>query len=126
MKRKIIIILSIILIIGIVIALFLTLNSSSKTKETKEEINNNITVENQKIEIINDEVFIEITLKNDNKKEIKLNTVDIIVLDLKGKEVLRIKNEVNKTLKQNESVLVSSQTKANLDSTQTYNLKIEY
>lgn len=126
MKRKIIIILSIILIIGIVIALFLILNSSSKTKETKEEINNNITVENQKIEIINDEVFIEITLKNDNKKEIKLNTVDIIVLDLKGKEVLRIKNEVNKTLKQNESVLVSSQTKANLDSTQTYNLKIKY
>lgn len=126
MKKKIIIIFSIILIIGIVIALFLTLNSSSKTKETNEEINNNITVENQKIEIINDEVFIEMTLKNDNKKEIKLNTVDIIVLDLKGKEVLRIKNEVNKTLKQNESVLVSSQTKANLDSTQTYNLKIEY
>lgn len=126
MKKKIIIIFSIILIIGIVIALFLTLNSSSKTKETNEEINNNITVENQKIEIINDEVFIEMTLKNDNKKEIKLNTVDIIVLDLKGKEVLRIKNEVNKTLKQNESVLVSSQTKASLDSTQTYNLKIEY
>lgn len=125
MKKKTIIILCIILIIGVV-ALFLIYNSSSKTKETKEKINNNITVENQKIEIINDEVFIEMTLKNDNKEEIKLNTVDIIVLDLKGKEVLRIKNEVNTTLKQNESVLVSSQTKANLDSTKNYNLKIEY
>lgn len=125
MKKKTIIILCIILIIGVV-ALFLIYNSSSKTKETKEKINNNITVENQKIEIINDEVFIEMTLKNDNKEEIKLNTVDIIVLDLKGKEALRIKNEVNTTLKQNESVLVSSQTKANLDSTKNYNLKIEY
>ena len=125
MKKKIIIILIIILIIG-VIAFFLTLNSSSKTKEVKKEINNNITVENQKIEIINDEVFIEATLRNNNKESIRLGNVDIVVLNANKEKVLTIKSEVNKTLKQNESVIVSSQTKANLDSSQEYNLKINY
>ena len=125
MKKKIIIILSIILIIG-VIAFFLTLNSSSKTKETKKEINNNITVENQKIEIINDEVFIEATLRNNNKESIRLGNVDIVVLNANKEKVLTIKSEVNKTLKQNESILVSSQTKANLNSSQEYTLQIKY
>ena len=125
MKKKIIIILIIILIIG-VIAFFLTLNSSSKTKEVKKEINNNITVENQKIEIINDEVFIEATLRNNNKESIRLGNVDIVVLNANKEKVLTIKSEVNKTLKQNESILVSSQTKANLNSSQEYTLQIKY
>ena len=99
-------------------------NNLQEHKNDK-DINQDIIVENQNIEITNDEVFIEATLKNKGKK-IKLNDVDIIVLNSNNKEVLKIKSEVNKTLKQNESVLISSQTKANLDSSKNYNLKIEY
>ena len=71
-------------------------------------------------------MFIEATLKNKSEETINLNDVDIIVLNSNNKEVLKIKSEVNKTLKQNESILISSQTKANLDSSKNYNLKVKY
>ena len=126
MKKKVIIVLSIILIIGLLVLLFTFKSSKKAEHKSTENINKDITIENQNIEIINDEVFIEATLRNNNKETVKLNDVDIIVLNLNNKEVLKIKNEVNKELKPNESVLVSSQTKANLESTQTYKLKIDY
>ena len=86
--------------------------NSLKLQEHKndKDINQDIIVENQNIEITNDEVFIEATLKNKSKETIKLNDVEIIVLNSNNKEVLKIKSEVYKTLKQNESVLISSQT----------------
>ena len=126
MKKKIIIILSIV-VITLLVVLLLIFNSL-KLKEHKNDkvINKDIIVESQNIEIINDEVFIEATLKNKSKETINLNDVDIIVLNSNNKEVLKIKSEVNKTLKQNESILISSQTKANLDSSKNYNLKVKY
>ena len=123
--RKKIIILSIVVIIIFILLLMLNM---PKLKEHKKDkvINQDIIVESQNIEIINDEVFIEATLKNKSEETINLNDVDIIVLNSNDKEMLKIKSEVNKTLKQNESVLIFSQTKANLDSNQNYLLKIEY
>lgn len=126
MKKQIIIILSIVVIIGL-IGLLCTFNSSKMSGHKSDKtINKDIIVESQKIEIINDEVFIEATLKNKSQEIIKLNDVSIIVLDLNNKDVLKIRNEVNKELKPNESIMISSQTKANLDSKQTYILKIDY
>ena len=125
MKKKIIILSIVVIIIFIILLLMFNV---PKLKEYKNDkvINKDITIENQNIEIINDEVFIEATLKNKSEETINLNDVDIIVLNSNHKEMLKIKSEVNKTLKQNESVLISSQTKANLDSNQNYLLKIEY
>ena len=126
MKKQIIIILSIVVIIGL-IGLLCTFNSSKMSgHKSHKTINKDIIVESQNIEIINDEVFIEATLKNKSKETINLNDVDIIVLNSNNKEVLKIKSEVNKTLKQNESILISSQTKTNLDSSKNYNLKVKY
>ena len=122
--RKKIIILSIVVIIILILSLMFNMPRLKEHKNDK-DINQDIIVENQNIEITNDEVFIEATLKNKGKK-IKLKDVEIIVLNSNNKEVLKIKSEVDKTLKQNESVLISSQTKANLDSNQNYLLKIEY
>ena len=123
--RKKIIILSIVVIIILILLLMFNMPRLKEHKNDK-DINQDIIVENQNIEITNDEVFIEATLKNKSKETIKLNDVEIIVLNSNNKEVLKIKSEVYKTLKQNESVLISSQTKANLDSRKDYSLKIEY
>ena len=124
MKKKIIILSIVVIIIFIILLLMFNMPRLKEHKNDK-DINQDIIVENQNIEITNDEVFIEATLKNKGKK-IKLKDVEIIVLNSNNKEVLKIKSEVDKTLKQNESVLISSQTKANLDSNQNYLLKIEY
>lgn len=126
MKKKIIIVLSIILIIGLLVLLFTFKSSKKAEHKSAENVNKDITIENQNIKIIDDEVFIEATLRNNNKETVQLNNVDIIVLGLNNKEVLKIKNEVNKELKSNESIMISSQTKANLDNNQTYKLKIDY
>ena len=125
MKKKIIIILSVI-IIGLIVLLSIFNSSKMSGHKSHKTINKDIIVETKNIEIINDEVFIEATLKNKSKETIKLNDVSIIVLNQNNKEVLKIKNEVNKELKPNESIMISSQTKANLDSKQTYILKIYY
>ena len=124
--RKKIIILSIVVITFFIVLLLIFNSLKLQEHKNDKDINQDIIVESQNIEITNDEVFIEATLKNKSKETIKLNDVEIIVLNSNNKEVLKIKSEVNKTLKQNESVLISSQTKANLDSSKNYNLKIEY
>ena len=124
--RKKIIILSIVVIIIFIILLLMFNMPKLKEHKNDKVINKDITIENQNIEIINDEVFIEATLKNKSEETINLNDVDIIVLNSNDKEMLKIKNEVNKTLKQNESVLISSQTKANLSKDIHYYLNIEY
>ena len=118
--KKIVIIAS--LIIVLIIGLTLSLKKESKEENIKPK---ELLIQNEKIEIINDEVFIEATLTNKNKENIKLDNVDIILLN-QNKEVLKIKNEVNKTLKQNESIKISSQTKAGLNSNGNYRLKIKY
>ena len=71
------------------------------------------------------EVGLEMNLKNTSKENIKLDDIDIIVKD-SNREILRIKNEVDKTLKPNESIIVSTQTKANLSKDIHYYLNIEY
>ena len=123
MKKKIIIILSVALI-TLTTLLFVFSIKSNETKTNEKA--KSITIQNEKIEIVNDEVFIEMVLRNNDNKNIKLSNVNIFVLNADDKKVLKIKNTVNKTLKPNESVLVSSQTKANLDNNQNYSLKIEY
>ena len=71
------------------------------------------------------EVGLEMNLKNTSKENIKLDDIDIIVKD-SNREILRIKNEVDKTLKPNESIIVSTQTQANLSKSVHYYLNIEY
>ena len=118
--KKIVIIAS--LIIVLIIGLILTLKKANPEENIKTK---ELLIQNEKIEIINDEVFIEATLTNKNKENIKLDNIDIILLN-QNKEVLKIKSEVNKTLKQNESIKLSSQTKAALNSNENYHLKIKY
>ena len=118
--KKIVIIAS--LIIVLIIGLILTLKKENKEENIKPK---ELLIQNEKIEIINDEVFIEATLTNKNKESIQLDNVDIILLN-QNKEVLKIKSEVNKTLKQNESIKISSQTKAGLNNYENYHLKIKY
>ncbi len=83
--KKIVIIVS--LIIVLIIGLILTLKKESKEENIKPK---ELLIQNEKIEIINDEVFIEATLTNKNKENIKLDNVDIILLN-QNKEVLKIK-----------------------------------
>ena len=118
--KKIVIIAS--LIIVLIIGLILTLKKANPEENIKTK---ELLIQNEKIEIINDEVFIEATLTNKNKENIKLDNVDIILLN-QNKEVLKIKSEINKTLKQNESIKISSQTKSALNSNENYHLKIKY
>ena len=121
--KKIIILISIIIIILISI---LIMNLPDKNKnEVKKDIEKNIEIVNENIKIIDEEVFIEMNLKNTSKENIKLDDIDIVVKD-SNKEILRIKNEVDKTLKPNESIIVSTQTKANLSKDIHYYLNIEY
>ena len=121
--KKIIILISIIIIISISI---LMINLPDKNKnEVKKDIEKNIEIVNENIKIIDEEVFIEMNLKNVSKENIKLDDIDIVVKD-SNKEILRIKNEVDKTLKPNESIIVSTQTKANLSKDIHYYLNIEY
>ena len=121
--KKIIILISIIIIISISI---LIMNLPAKNKnEVKKDIEKNIEIVNENIKIIDEEVFIEMNLKNTSKENIKLDDIDIVVKD-SNKEILRIKNEVDKTLKPNESIIVSTQTKANLSKDIHYYLNIEY
>ena len=118
--KKIVIIAS--LIIVLIIGLILTLKKANPEENIKTK---ELLIQNEKIEIINDEVFIEATLTNKNKENIKLDNIDIILLN-QNKEVLKVKSEVNKTLKQNESIKISSQTKSALNSNENYHLKIKY
>ena len=118
--KKIVIIISIIIVLIIGLILSLKKANPEENIKTKE-----LLIQNEKIEIINDEVFIEATLTNKNKENIKLDNVDIILLN-QNKEVLKVKSEVNKTLKQNESIKISSQTKSALNSNENYHLKIKY
>ena len=121
--KKIIILISIIIIISISI---LMINLPDKNKnEVKKDIEKNIEIINENIKILVVEVFIEMNLKNVSKENIKLDDIDIVVKD-SNKEILRIKNEVDKTLKPNESIIVSTQTKANLSKDIHYYLNIEY
>ena len=121
--KKIIILISIIIIVLISI---LIMNLPDKSKnEVKKDIEKNIEIVNENIKIIDEEVFIEMNLKNTSKENIKLDDIDIVVKD-SNKEILRIKNEVDKTLKPNESIIVSTQTKANLSKDIHYYLNIEY
>ena len=121
--KKIIILISIIIIILISI---LIMNLQDKNKnEVKKDIEKNIEIVNENIKIIDEEVFIEMNLKNTSKENIKLDDIYIVVKD-SNKEILRIKNEVDKTLKPNESIIVSTQTKANLSKDIHYYLNIEY
>ncbi len=121
--KKIIILISIIIIVSISI---LMINLPDKNKnEVKKDIEKNIEIVNENIKIIDEEVFIEMNLKNVSKENIKLDDIDIVVKD-SNKEILRIKNEVDKTLKPNESIIVSTQTKANLSKDIHYYLNIEY
>ena len=121
--KKIIILISIIIIILISI---LIMNLPDKNKnEVKKDIEKNIEIVNENIKIIDEEVFIEMNLKNVSKENIKLDDIYIVVKD-SNKEILRIKNEVDKTLKPNESIIVSTQTKANLSKDIHYYLNIEY
>ena len=121
--KKIIILISIIIIVSISI---LMINLPDKNKnEVKKDIEKNIEIVNENIKIIDEEVFIEMNLKNVEKENIKLDDIDIVVKD-SNKEILRIKNEVDKTLKPNESIIVSTQTKANLSKDIHYYLNIEY
>ena len=121
--KKIIILISIIIIVSISI-LMINLPDKNKNK-VKKDIEKNIEIVNENIKIIDEEVFIEMNLKNVSKENIKLDDIDIVVKD-SNKEILRIKNEVDKTLKPNESIIVSTQTKANLSKDIHYYLNIEY
>lgn len=122
MNKKIIIISSIIIVIILVFLLLLFSNKENINKTRK----NTLTLENESIEVINHEVIIEGTVVNSSKENIDLKDIDIIVMDSNNKEVLRVASKIDKTLIPGESIIVSSQTKANLDNNQTYKLKIDY
>lgn len=126
MNKKVMVILSIVIVIVLIVLLLLFFNKGNDDNKSNKENEDALTLKNESIEVVDSEVFIEGTIVNLSKENISLKDIDIVVINSNNKEVLRVTSKIDKDLKPNESIIVSSQTKANLDSEQTYNLKIDY
>ncbi len=122
MKKKIIIILVCVLILGI--GLFFFLKKDNNTKEKNIE-NSSLTIENETIQVKDDKIILTANLKNNTKEEKYVNQI-LINIYLNDDQTVTSTKYINKVIKASEkeslvTILNNDNYNYNID-----DIKVEY
>lgn len=120
MKKKIIIILVCVLILGI--GLFFFLKKDNNTKEKNIE-NSSLTIENETIQVKDDKIILTANLKNNTKEEKYVNQI-LINIYLNDDQTVTSTKYINKVIKAGEKE--SLVTILNNDNYNIDNIKVKY
>lgn len=120
MKKKIIIILVCVLILGI--GLFFFLKKDNDTKEKNIE-NSSLTIENETIQVKDDKIILTANLKNNTKEEKYVNQI-LINIYLNDDQTVTSTKYINKVIKDSEKE--SLVTILNNDNYNIDNIKVKY
>ena len=120
MKKKIIIILVCVLILGI--GLFFFLKKDNNTKEKNIE-NSSLTIENETIQVKDDKIILTANLKNNTKEEKYVNQL-LINIYLNDDQTVTSTKYINKVIKASEKE--SLVTILNNDNYNIDNIKVKY
>ncbi|HJJ16538.1 MAG TPA: hypothetical protein OIM63_00380 [Bacilli bacterium] len=120
MKKKIIIILVCVLILGI--GLFFFLKKDNNTKEKNIE-NSSLTIENETIQVKDDKIILTANLKNNTKEEKYVNQI-LINIYLNDDQTVTSTKYINKVIKASEKE--SLVTILNNDNYNIDNIKVKY
>ena len=120
MKKKIIIILVCVLILGI--GLFFFLKKDNNTKEKNIE-NSSLTIENETIQVKDDKIILTANLKNNTKEEKYVNQI-LINIYLNDDQTVTSTKYINKVIKASEKE--SLVTIINNDNYNIDNIKVKY
>ena len=120
MKKKIIIILVCVLILGI--GLFFFLKKDNNTKEKNIE-NSSLTIENKTIQVKDDKIILTANLKNNTKEEKYVNQI-LINIYLNDDQTVTSTKYINKVIKASEKE--SLVTILNNDNYNIDNIKVKY
>ncbi len=120
MKKKIIIILVCVLILGI--GLFFFLKKDNDTKEKNIE-NSSLTIENETIQVKDDKIILTANLKNNTKAEKYVNQI-LINIYLNDDQTVTSTKYINKVIKASEKE--SLVTILNNDNYNIDNIKVKY
>ncbi len=120
MKKKIIIILVSVLILGI--GLFFFLKKDNNTKEKNIE-NSSLTIENETIQVKDDKIILTANLKNNTKEEKYVNQI-LINIYLNDDQTVTSTKYINKVIKASEKE--SLVTILNNDNYNIDNIKVKY
>lgn len=120
MKKKIIIILVCVLILGI--GLFFFLKKDNNTKEKNIE-NSSLTIENETIQVKDDKIILTANLKNNTKAEKYVNQI-LINIYLNDDQTVTSTKYINKVIKASEKE--SLVTILNNDNYNIDNIKVKY
>lgn len=120
MKKKIIIILVCVLILGI--GLFFFLKKDNDTKEKNIE-NSSLTIENETIQVKDDKIILTANLKNNTKEEKYVNQI-LINIYLNDDQTVTSTKYINKVIKASEKE--SLVTILNNDNYNIDNIKVKY
>jgi hypothetical protein len=120
MKKKIIIILVCVLILGI--GLFFFLKKDNNTKEKNIE-NSSLTIENETIQVKDDKIILTANLKNNTKEEKYVNQI-LINIYLNDDQTVTSTKYINKVIKASEKE--SLVTILNNDNYNIDDIKVEY
>lgn len=104
MKKKIIVLIGITIIIVLGIIFYFN---------NKNELNT-VEITDVNLEIQDKIIYYEAKVKNKTGKNYRLKKIDIIMKDKDGNVIVTVTNDINKILKENEIIIISSQTKANI------------
>ena len=120
MRKKIIIILVCVLILGI--GLFFFLKKDNNTKEKNIE-NSSLTIENETIQVKDDKIILTANLKNNTKEEKYVNQI-LINIYLNDDQTVTSTKYINKVIKASEKerlVTILNNDNYNID-----NIKVKY
>lgn len=120
MKKKIIIILVCVLILGIGLFFFLKKDNNNKEKNIE---NSSLTIENETIQVKDDKIILTANLKNNTKEEKYVNQI-LINIYLNDDQTVTSTKYINKVIKASEKerlVTILNNYNYNID-----NIKVKY
>lgn len=120
MKKKIIIILVCVLILGIGLFFFLKKDNNNKEKNIE---NSSLTIENETIQVKDDKIILTANLKNNTKEEKYVNQI-LINIYLNDDQTVTSTKYINKVIKASEKerlVTILNNDNYNID-----NIKVKY
>lgn len=120
MKKKIIIILVCVLILGIGLFFFLKKDNNNKEKNIE---NSSLTIENETIQVKDDKIILTANLKNNTKEEKYVNQI-LINIYLNDDQTVTSTKYINKVIKASEKeslVAILNNDNYNID-----NIKVKY
>jgi len=120
MKKKIIIILVCVLILGIGLFFFLKKDNNNKEKNIE---NSSLTIENETIQVKDDKIILTANLKNNTKEEKYVNQI-LINIYLNDDQTVTSTKYINKVIKASEKE--SLVTILNNDNYNIDNIKVKY